>query len=221
MCGRYSLTISIEEIIDRFGIEILQTDVNQRFNIAPSQTVPVVVQGEEGRLLTAMRWGLVPCWAQDPKIGYRMINARAETVAEKPSFRQSLRQRRCLVPGDGFYEWQGDGRTKRPFRITLADGSPFAMAGLWDEWRSAAGEKLRSFTIITTAANPAVAALHDRMPAILPRSAEETWLDPGLSDAHLLTALLRPYPAAGLAIREIAPRINSPKDDDPQLIQPV
>ena len=221
MCGRYSLTISIEEIIARFGIDILKTDVSQRFNIAPSQTAPIVVPADGGRALTAMRWGLIPFWAKDDQLGGRMINARAETVGEKPSFKKSFQHRRCLVPADGFYEWQKSGRVKRPFRITLAGGRPFAFAGLWDEWQDPAGKKVRSFTIITTAANSAVAAIHDRMPVILPREAEAPWLDPALMDPRQLADFLQPYPAEQMTIFEISPAVNSPKNDNPQIIAPL
>lgn len=214
------MTISIEEIIARFGIDILKTDVTQRFNIAPSQTAPVVVKTAAGRTLTGMRWGLVPFWAEDPKIGYKMINARAETVAEKPSYKKCFQQRRCLVPADGFYEWQKAGSVKRPFRITLEKGAPFAFAGIWDEWQDPGGEKVHSFTIITTEANRALAAIHDRMPVILPQEAEAPWLDP-LLDPRKLQDFLKPYPAEQMTVFEISASVNSPKNDNPQIIKPI
>ena len=168
-----------------------------------------------------MRWGLIPSWAKSASIGSRMINARAETVAERPSFRTALRRRRCLVLADGFYEWQRNGAGRRPMRITMASGEPFAFAGLWDVWRDPRGETVRSCTIITTAANDLLSSIHDRMPVILPREMESLWLDHAMQDPAALTGVLTPYPVELMEVYEASTLVNSPSNDSPEVVVPV
>ncbi len=192
-----------------------------RYNIAPSQEAPVVrADAAGGRVLAPMRWGLIPSWAKEAKIGYRMINARAETVAEKPAFRSALRHRRCLVPADGFYEWRKLGTVKQPYRITRADGAPFAFAGLWERWRAPDGGLIDSFTIITTAANELLRPIHDRMPVILDPADHGPWLDTdGVAPAEAARRLVA-CADAKLAAVAVSTRVNSPKNDDPACIAP-
>lgn len=222
MCGRFDETMSLQELAERFAATYDELSFEPRFNIAPTQDVPCVVEGDRGPQIKLFKWGFVPHWAKDPKIGHKMINARAETVAEKPSFRQSFQQRRCLVPATGFFEWKREGTAKQPFRITRRDGAPFAMAGLWDEWVDRhSGEILHSFTIITTRANEQVRDLHDRMPVILQRKDERIWIDANVTDAPCLQNLLKPYAPPDLLCYPVSPRVNSPRNDSPDLVERV
>ena len=196
-----------------------------RYNIAPTQPVATVIRApdaEHNRLLL-MRWGLVPRWAKDRRIGARLINARAETVHQKPSFREALRRRRCLVVADGFYEWQKSASgARQPYFITLKERRPFGFAGLWERWRDpAGGEELTTCTLITTAANALVASIHERMPVILPREAYAAWLNPTLTDLRAVRALLRSLPAEQLCAWPVSRRVNSPANDDPALLNAV
>ena len=168
-----------------------------------------------------MRWGLIPSWAKSASGGSRMINARAETLAERPSFRTALQRRRCLVLADGFYEWQGKGSSKRPMRITTASGEPFAFAGLWDGWRDPKGEVVRSCTIITTSANELLSPIHDRMPVILTRELEPLWLDQDIQASAALTDVLVPHPANVMEAYEVSTLVNSPANDRPEMVVPV
>jgi len=177
MCGRYYFFTPADIVAGRFGLAA-SPSLRPRFNIAPQSEAPVILPGEGTRRLVAMRWGLVPSWSKDPASAYRMINARAETAPEKPSFRGPFRRQRLLVPADGFFEWKREGESKRPFALRLVSRVPFAMAGLWDRWKTPDGGELLSFTILTTSANPLVSSVHDRMPVILPKEAEAAWLDP-------------------------------------------
>ena len=187
------------------------------YNVAPTQEVLTVVGGETRRA-GLMRWGLIPHWAKDPKIGARMINARAETVAEKPAFRDALRRRRCLVLADGFYEWQRLGGAKRPMRTVMRSGEPFAFAGLWAVWRDPDGNRIPSCTIITTAANDLLRPIHDRMPVILPRDTEELWLDGSVDDPGALTSVLTPYSDDAMEVYEVSTLVNSAANDGPEVI---
>jgi putative SOS response-associated peptidase YedK len=217
MCGRYTLTAEQEALQVALGVEGL-VHPTPRYNIAPTQEVPVVVAPEgrpEGRTL---RWGLVPSWAKDPAMGNRMINARSETAAEKPSFRGPFRRSRCLVPADGFYEWRKEGKGKVPFWIHMEDLAPFTLAGLWDRWKGPDGTLLETFTILTTRPNELLGPIHDRMPVILGKDDREEWLDPGTSP-DALKALLGPHPSAPMAVREVTTRVNSPRNDDPGCIE--
>jgi putative SOS response-associated peptidase YedK len=222
MCGRISLSVPAEEIEREFDVPTLPLDFRPRYNIAPSQPVlAVVADGSGGRRAEFFRWGLVPFWAKDPSIGNRMINARAETVAEKPAFRNALKRQRCLVPVNGFYEWQKQDAGKVPLWIHLTSGSPFALAGLWEEWRpSTEAAPLRSCTILTTAATEFMRPIHDRMPVIVPRGARDAWLDPGTDAADLLP-LLAPYTGSDLDAYPVSTMVNSPANDLPECLVPV
>jgi len=191
-----------------------------RYNIAPTQDAPVVVREEE-IVLKLMRWGLIPPWAQDESIGNRMINARAETLAQKPSFRQPFERRRCLVLADGFYEWKKTGGAKIPYRFVVKGDEPFAFAGLWERWRKPDDTELHSFVIITTEPNELAREIHDRMPVILAAEHYDRWLDPDFHDTERLQESLRPFPASAMACYPVSPKVNNPRFDEPQCIEPV
>jgi putative SOS response-associated peptidase YedK len=220
VCGRFTNTAERAELAERFQAA-LPDSYRQRYNIAPAQRVVAVRRSETGgaREATLLRWGLVPHWAKDEKIAFKLFNARAETLAEKPAFRGLLARRRCLVPADGFYEWRAraDG-TKEALRFTLAKGGLFALAGLWTGWTEpATGETLESCTIVTTAPNELVAEVHDRMPVILDPAAEADWLDPDISAEHALS-LLTTYPAERMRASVASRRVGSVRNDDPGLL---
>ena len=223
MCGRYSLTSPPEAVRRMFG---LTTTPNfpARYNIAPTQSVPVVRRDEAteggGRELVMLRWGLVPSWANELSIGAKMINARAETVSEKPAFRAAFRQRRCLVPADGFYEWQVEGKTKQPMRITLDDGGLFAFAGLWERWTKGPEGPLETFTIITTDASSSIVHIHERMPVMLAGDDHATWLDPR-AGVDELKGLLRPFPPERLKALAVSTRVNNVRHDDSACLEPL
>jgi putative SOS response-associated peptidase YedK len=218
MCGRFTLTSAPGRLGQRFALDEGPEELAPRYNIAPSQDV-LVVANRAPRALRPLRWGLVPSWAKDSAIGHRMINARAETLAERPAFRSALARRRCLIPADGFYEWQRQGRAKKqPFHIRSRDGAPLAFAGLWELWRGPDGVALGSCVIITTAANALLAPIHDRMPAILPPEAWSAWLDPAEHAAGALTPLLVPCPDDWLEAVPVSTHVNSPAHDDPQCL---
>ena len=219
MCGRYSLTTPIEALRGLFGFDELP-NLEPRYNIAPTQEVAVVRSDDAGagRTLTRMRWGLIPSWAKEASIGSRMINARAETVAEKPAFRAAFRHRRCLIPADGFYEWKKVGKDgKQPWRVGLDGGAPFAFAGLWEAWLSPDGDEIETCTIVTTEAAPAIAVIHPRMPVILDPAAYTVWLGGEPKEAG---AALGPYRSA-LAAHPVSDRVNNVRNDDAGLIEPV
>ena len=220
MCGRYSLIADLGELARQFEFDGDWLTFESAYNIAPTQEVLTVVGGETRRG-GFMRWGLIPHWAKNASIGSRMINARAETVAEKPAFRDALRRRRCLVLADGFYEWQRTGGAKRPMRIVMRSGEPFAFAGLWSVWRDPSGNAVPSCTIITTAANDLLRPIHDRMPVVLPKDLEELWLDLSVEDASTLTSIMAPYPADALEAYEVSSLVNSFANDGPQVAAPV
>ncbi len=219
MCGRYSLTTPVESLRSLFGFDA-RPNLASRYNIAPTQPVAVVRWDAEAgaRRFAMLRWGLIPSWAKDPAIGARMINARAETVAEKPAFRAAFRRRRCLVLADGFYEWKkADDGSKQPWRITCADAAAFAFAGLWEHWDSPDGDAVESCTIVTTGAASAIEHIHPRMPVILPSGAVETWLT---GDPAAVGSLLHPYEGA-LVAHPVSRRVNSVRNDDADLIEPA
>jgi putative SOS response-associated peptidase YedK len=228
MCGRFSQFKEFREIRLRFDPDQLGADWNEslflqpRYNIAPSQMVPVIVR-EGSRQLGLKSWGLAPSWAKDRTIGEKMINARSETLAEKPSFKRLLFTRRCIVPATGFYEWAKEGKRKVPMYFRMKDGGLFGFAGLWDRWKSQAapGRDFESFTIITTAPNELLATVHHRMPAILKCNEEERWLDPDLKDGAALLSMLRPYPADEMEGYEVSRAVNSPLNDGPECIARV
>lgn len=217
MCGRYSLTADIGELARRFGFDGDHVDLEPRYNIAPTQGVLTVVGGENRRG-GLMRWGLIPHWAKNVSIGSRMINARAETVAEKPAFRVALRRRRCLVLADGFYEWRRTGAGKRPMRIVMRSGEPFAFAGLWSVWKDPDGNRIPSCAIVTTEANDLLRPIHDRMPVILPRELEDLWLDEGVDDPGGLGGVLVSFDADAMEAYEVSTLVNSAANDGPEVI---
>jgi putative SOS response-associated peptidase YedK len=189
-----------------------------RFNIAPTESVAVVTQQNGARHLDRFRWGLIPFWAKEAAIGGKLINARAETVAEKPAFRGPLQRRRCIVPADGFYEWRKDGAKRVPFYFRRRDAGLFGFAGLWDEWRSPEGDTVRSYTLVTCPANAVLAPVHDRMPVMLHERHEADWLNPRNLDTADLLGMLQPYPAEEMEGYEVSPRVNRAGFDDPSLI---
>lgn len=217
MCGRYTLKHDIQAIAQEFHVApSLQTV--PRYNIAPTQEVISVLQNGEAHL-ELLRWGLIPSWAKEESIGSKMINARAETLAEKPSFKRLLHSKRCLVVSDGFYEWKQEGRgPKTPMYITLKDDELFAFAGLWDAWKDADGQVIRTCTIITTEPNELMASIHTRMPAILSRDAREIWLDTTIRDEHALLPLLAPYPTDQMSVRSVSRLVNDPRREGAELI---
>lgn len=222
MCGRFTLTASGQVLMEELGLISIPEDYRPRYNVAPGQLILAARDGDAGRKGAMLKWGLVPSWAKDPSIGYKMINARSETVAEKPSFRRAFDQRRCIIPADGFYEWRKDGKQKIPMRFRLRDGRPFAFAGLWEAWRppDGEGETLFTCTILTTAANELVQPVHDRMPVILAQESLDLWLDRDVPGEGVVS-LLRPYPAREMEAYEVSPRVNSVANEDPELIEPL
>lgn len=217
MCGRYRLT-AVDRIRERLGLEDSEVELRPRYNIAPSQPVPIVRQFDGLRILSMARWGLVPHWAKDVSIGYKMINARSETAIQKPAFKQSFARRRCLIPADSFYEWKKDGKVKHAFNIGMKDDSVFAFAGLWDSWETPENLPLESCTILTTKANSLVSVLHDRMPVIVPSEHYEAWLNAPASEA---SSLLLPFDPALMKQYEVSSFVNNPKNDSSECIVPV
>jgi putative SOS response-associated peptidase YedK len=222
MCGRFTLTVDPAELRENFSNYSFPEPYAPRFNIAPTQPI-LAIPNDDRNLADFFIWGLVPSWAKDVTIGSRLINARAETLAEKPSFRGSLKYKRCLIPADGFYEWQArtGSKTKVPHFISMKDHRPFAFAGLWDEWQSPDGGIIRSATIITTEPNELMAGIHNRMPAILPPERYDDWLDPRPRTAESLAPLLTQFPAEEMSAYPVSMLVNSPANDRPELIQPA
>jgi putative SOS response-associated peptidase YedK len=220
MCGRFTLRTTGEAVADFFGLREIPT-LPPRFNIAPTQPVPVVRMSQEGRELAMLRWGLIPSWAEHPAIGNRMMNARADGVATKPSFRKAFRQRRCLVVADGFYEWKKLNGRKQPYYLHMKDGQPFAFAGIWEHW-DRGKEPIESCTILTTEPNELAASIHDRMPVILNPADYDVWLDPKVQDMQRLEPpLLVPYTSEVMAAYPVSTRVNSPANNDAGCIEPL
>jgi putative SOS response-associated peptidase YedK len=220
MCGRFTLRAPAHVLAEAFGVSEVSV-ISPRFNIAPTQNVLALrLNDQHHREMALLKWGLIPSWSADPKIGNQMINARAGTVAEKPSFRSAFKKRRCLVVADGFYEWKKDGQHKQPYFIHLKSDQPFAFAGLWEYWKKA-DTPIESCTIITTDANALMADLHDRMPVILPKDAAEVWLDESVEDAEALKSLLVPYPDDDLEAYPVSTVVNSPKNDVAECVERV
>ncbi len=221
MCGRFTLRSSPAVIAEEFGLFAVP-DLSPRYNIAPSQQVPIVRQqpGTENRELAWLRWGVIPAWADEPSIGQRMANARAETAATKPSFRKAYRSRRYLVVADGFYEWQKVNSHKQPYYVRLVQKRPFGIAGLWERWEKG-GEPVESCTILTTEANDLMAPIHERMPVIIAPEHYGLWLDPQVQNGPNLAALLRPLPSNGMIAYPVSTLVNNPKNEREECIQPV
>ena len=224
MCGRFTQTRLVPELAELFEAEDLVDLPGERYNVAPTEPVAVVVEREHRRVVTAYQWGFVPSWAEDPRVGSRMINARAETIERSPAFRDSFARKRTLIPVDGFYEWRrsADGR-RVPYYITSTDGSPLAFAGLWSSWRPAGqdGPPLRTCAIVTTTPNQVMAPIHNRMPVVIARDAWELWLDTTVKPPAELLALLRPSPDDALVAYPVGPLVNNHRNDGPELIRPV
>lgn len=219
MCGRF-LLVDIEKVPERFNVKIYESShLRKRYNISPGQPVQIIFQESPNRMEEA-KWGLIPHWAKDPSIGNKMINARAESLFEKPSFRDSLIKRRCLIPANGFYEWKKEGSDKIPYLIHLKDFSLFAFAGIYDLWEDERGNLIRTFTIITTSANSFMKDIHDRMPVILKREEEEIWINKKEKNIRKLLDLLKPYPAELMSAYTVSKKINNPKYDSEDLIKP-
>ncbi len=220
MCGRYTLTVPVEILAEEFGVTGPLPEVPPSYNIAPTQEVAAVLADDGERRLEMLRWGLIPSWADDPGIGSRMINARSETVPEKPSFRRAFRERRCLILTDGFYEWKRTDDGKQPYYVRMEGGRPFAFAGLWESWRGGR-EEIRSCTILTTEANDLVSEIHHRMPVILAPEDHGLWLDPDVREADPLLPLLAPYPDDVMEAYPVSRFVNRPTNDDPRCVEPL
>jgi putative SOS response-associated peptidase YedK len=222
MCGRFTQTALSEVIAQQFDVASPPL-FPPRYNIAPSQSVAAIriEPGRTTRQLVLLRWGLIPSWAKDPKIGFHCINAKAETVTEKPSFRAAFKTRRCLVIATGFYGWQVHGRTKQPMWIGLKSHRPFAFAGLWEQWQPPDGAVIESCTILTTEPNELLRPIHNRMPAILAPTAYDQWLSPTFQRAESLKALLRPYSSEELTAYPVSTRVNNPRNDVRQCLESV
>ena len=221
MCGRYRLTRHREIVEQHFGVDI-EGDMAPRYNIAPTQDVATIRQNRDTpeRRFAWMKWGLIPYWAKDASVGYKMINARAETAAEKPAFSEALKKRRCLVPADGFYEWQKTGKVKQPFCIAMADDGLFAFAGLWDRWKNAEGKTIETCSILTTTPNRLLEGIHDRMPVILRPEDYELWLDPGEQRVETVAELLKPFDSTRMKRYPVSTRVNNVTNDDAECAAP-
>jgi len=224
MCGRYRLARNIHELMEFFGVEESDLNWEPHYNIAPTQNIVAVRQHpkEPRRELSLMRWGLVPYWAKDISVGVKAINAVSETVTEKPTFREAIRRRRCLIPADGFYEWKKlSAKEKQPYNSGVQDGGIFAMAGLWERWKDAEGKQLESCSVLTTSANALLQDIHHRMPVILKPEDYDQWLDPGITDPQKIAHLLQPLEARLMRTYPVSARVNSVKNDDPACAEPV
>ena len=223
MCGRYRLSRRKQIIEEYFDSAPWDDDWSPRYNIAPTQSVAVIRQHpkEPVRQLSLMRWGLIPHWAKDPSIANGTINAKSETADTKPAFRDPLRLRRCLIPADGFYEWKKTGTAKQPYCFEVNDGELFAFAGLWDGWRNAEGQWVKTCSILTTTPNVVTSAIHDRMPVILDRESYDLWLDPAMTNAQVVSELLKPYDARLMRSYPISTRINQVANDDEECSQRI
>lgn len=227
MCGRFVATKPPQELAEYFEVDEIQNESGQfspNFNVSPQSTIWAVDEHDHVRTLERLRWGLIPSWAKEASIGNRMINARGETVVEKPAFRRAFKSRRCLIPADGFYEWRRDGAKKIPYFISLKNDEPMAFAGLWELWRDPSQENdapsIRTCCMITTQANDVVMPIHDRMPVVLPATAWQAWLDPYNNDTESLVGLLRPAPAEITQVRRVSTRVNNARTNEPSLLDP-
>jgi putative SOS response-associated peptidase YedK len=220
MCGRYTLIAEGRQWQRKLGLQE-EPRLEARYNIAPSELIAIVRRAHGGNHLAVVQWGLVPFWADDAKIAHRLINARGETAGKKPAFRAAMRYRRCLVPADGFYEWQETDSGKQPMYVRLAGGQVFAMAGLWESWESPAGEVRESATILTTEANALVERMHDRMPVIVEPEDYDRWLDPGMQKPEQVQDICRPYPAEEMGAWPVCRAVSNPRYKGADCIQPL
>jgi len=220
MCGRFYLDVQRDELISHFDLT-KAPNLTPRFNIAPSQDIAAVLVGDQGRELKMLHWGLIPFWAKDEKIGYRTINARAETADTKPSFRAAFKYRRCLIPASGFFEWKAEKSGKQPYCIRPRKAPLFSFAGLYEHWDDKAGRSIDSCTILVTDANEAIIPIHDRMPVILSPENYEAWLDPGTQEPEILKPLLRPCLEDKITLYPVSRRVSNPRNDDPECVAPL
>jgi putative SOS response-associated peptidase YedK len=218
MCGRFTLSLPAEAIASTFQLSTIP-ELVPKYNIAPTQPVPTILSAGDRRQFKMLRWGLIPAWAKDATMGAKLINARAETVAEKPAFRTAFRHRRCLVIADGFYEWQQQKGKKQPFYFRFQNGQPFAFAGLWESWQAPDGEKIDSCTLLTTAANTLLQPIHDRMPVILKPEDYNQWLDPQIQKPEQLQPLLQSYSSEAMVSYPVSTKVNNPTNDSPECIE--
>ncbi|MEK3837362.1 SOS response-associated peptidase [Paenibacillus sp. FSL R7-0128] len=222
MCGRFTITITLEEILSHYLIDDSKTATLQpNYNVAPMHNIPAVIATNDGKRLEELRWGLVPFWAKDDKVGSKMINARAETVAQKPAFKRLLKSKRCIIPADGFYEWKKDGSTKQPYRILKSDGNIFSFAGLYDTWEDPEGKKISTCTIITTTPNSLMADIHDRMPVILRSEDKADWLERDNDDVESLLKLLRPYDASKMRAYKVPSAGGNVRNNSVELLENI
>ncbi|QNG59107.1 SOS response-associated peptidase [Bacillus sp. PAMC26568] len=223
MCGRYTLFSEFAELVERFqiGSAIEEDEYIYSYNIAPSHEVLSVINDGKQNRMGFLRWGLIPAWAKDEKIGYKTINARSETLAEKPSFRNAFKKKRCLILADSFYEWQRNDEVKTPMRIKMKTNEPFGMAGLWESWKSPHGKTIYSCTVITTEPNKLMSTIHDRMPVILKREDEAAWLNPAISDTDYLHQFLKPFDEKQMEAFQVSSEVNSPKNNGVHLIREI
>jgi len=220
MCGRYTVTITLEELMVRYMIDETNVPFHRpKYNVAPGQHVLAVINDGSRNRLGELKWGFIPAWADDPKVGSTMINARSETAASKPAYKSAFQKKRCLLPADSFYEWQATARGKQPMRIRLKTGSVFSLAGLYETWTSPSGERISTCTILTTTPNEVVAPIHDRMPVILDPEQEALWLGREQQNTALLSSLLKPYPSELLEAYPVSPAVGNVRNDDPSLIE--
>ncbi len=222
MCGRFVLMTPSKSLAERFLVEEILEE-GPRYNIAPTQMVAIIRLNAQTRRreLRMVKWGLIPYWTKDSSIGHKLINARCESVHEKPAFRTAFKLRRCLVPTDGYYDWKKTGKSRQPYLFRMADGSPYAFAGLWEKWKSPEGEITESCTIITTPSNEFVASVHDRMPAILKPEDYGTWLDPNIRDPEVLLKLLTPFPSELMVGTPVSSKVNKATYEGPDCIEPI
>jgi putative SOS response-associated peptidase YedK len=220
MCGRFVLCSPVEDIVNEFHIDTTSFTYNPSYNIAPTQNI-VIIKKNAIKVLTNCRWGFLPSWAKDPAAGNKMINARSETVAEKPSFRKAFKNQRCLIVADGFYEWKKEGKKKVPFFIRLKSRKPFGLAGLYNLWTSPEGEEICTGAIITTEANEVLSSVHNRMPVILTRDRYDPWLDPKNQDTEKLLSLLKPCESGEIEFYTVSTKVNSPSFNAKENVEPV
>jgi len=221
MCGRFTIVFDSNQLMHRFGIEEIPFDWREIYNVAPGQKIPAIIENKGERRIGQLKWGLVPFWSKDEKVGYKMINAKSETLQDRPAFKNLFARKRCIIPADGFYEWKKIGKEKQPMRIMMKTGEPFALAGLYDTWTNPEGVKLHTCTIITTKPNEVVKDIHDRMPVILRKQDEQLWLDREKFDADLLQSLLVPYDHDQMRAYPVPSMVGSPKNNIPECIQEI
>jgi putative SOS response-associated peptidase YedK len=221
MCGRFTQSLTGEAIAEAFDLADLP-QWTPRYNLAPTQSIPAILASESGdRTFKSLRWGLIPSWAKDPAMGAKLINARSETVSEKPSFRSAFKKRRCLILADGFYEWQKNQGKKQPFYFRLESGQPFGFAGLWEQWQASEDDVWQTCTILTTDANSLLSQVHDRMPVMLHSEDYDRWLDPQNQDTEALQTLLRPYESEAMVSYAVSSAVNRATHDQPDCIEPI